>query len=109
MILLAKTRVATVKPALVPCPLLSRAVLAVQMVHCEVFQVHLQTAAFWKDSTIMRHRMHAVKGRFDTFIADRLISSRESSKIEVWRHVQSVDDQTDLCSRGITNLKLTEK
>ena len=102
--LVAKSRLAHVKPMTIPRLELSAAVLAVKIdrVLREELEFAIDKSIFWSDSTAVLQYIRNVEKRFHTFVANRLAVTHDGSQPAQWRYVPASDNPADLISRGAT-------
>ena len=102
--MLGKARVAPLKQTTIPRLELTAAVLAVKvdrMLRNEM-PLDLEESCFWTDSqTVLKYINNDTK-RFHTFVANRVASIRETTKVTQWRYIGSKNNPADEASRGLT-------
>lgn len=100
--LLGKSRVTPLKPVTIPRLELTAAVLAVRMdkmLRAEL-QMQLEDSFFWTDSTsVLKYIMNEDR-RFHTFVANRVTTIRDATKVSQWKYVNTKDNPADDASRG---------
>ena len=106
--LLGKSRVAPLKLMTIPRMELAAAVVAVnidKMIKKEL-QLALLDSTFWTDSTTVLKYIANDTLRFKTFVANRISTIRDTTKLSQWRYINTVDNPADCASRGLTANKL---
>ncbi|KAL0177328.1 hypothetical protein M9458_026222, partial [Cirrhinus mrigala] len=99
---LGKSRVAPLKPTTVPRLELTAATLAVKvdiMLKKEL-QLSLSDSKFWTDSTAVLKYIANENIRFKTFVANRVATILQASRVEQWSHISSQLNPADYASRG---------
>lgn len=100
---MAKSRVAPLKATTTPRLELAAAVVATrldQMVRSES-EIQIDTSIFWTDRTCVLGYSNNDSRRFQTFVANRIVTIRESSSPFQWRYVTSDENPADDASRGL--------
>lgn len=101
--LMGKARVAPLKHMTMPRLELTAAVLAVRMdklIKTEL-QLILESSVFWSDSTSVLKYIKNENKRFKTFVANRVSTIRELTKVQQWRHIGTKLNPADCASRGL--------
>lgn len=101
--LLGKARVTPLKDATIPQLKLMADVLAVRvdsMVKAEL-DIQLEDSVFWTDSTSVLKYLNNEDRRFHTFVANRILTIRQSSEPSQWRHVSTKNNPANDTSRGM--------
>ena len=100
---MAKSRVAPVKATTIPQLELAAAVVAArldQMVRSES-EIRIDTSIFWTDSICVLGYLNNDSRRFQTFVANRIATIRETSSPSQWRYVTSEENPAADCFTGI--------
>ena len=102
-LLIAKSRLAPMKPMTIPRLELQAAALAVKMDELigGELNIPLQQSVFWTDSMVVLQYINNVDKRFHTFVANRISVIRERTTLLQWRHVNSASNPADDASRGL--------
>lgn len=98
-----KARVAPLKQTTMPRMELTAAVLAVRMDRLlkTELQLELENSIFWTDSTSVLKYIQNENKRFKTFVANRVNTIREITKVKQWRHISTKQNPADYASRGL--------
>lgn len=99
---LGKARVAPLKPTTIPRLELTAATLAVKvdvMLKKEL-QLPLSDSKFWTDSTAVLKYIANENIRFKTFVANRVATILQTSRVEQWSYINSRLNPADYASRG---------
>lgn len=102
--IMGKARVSPLKPVTIPRLELTAATVAAKMdnmIRAEL-DIVLEESVFWTDSTTVLRYIQNESSRFRTFVANRIITIRERSKVSQWRYVESCNNPADHASRGCT-------
>nr|XP_055045825.1 uncharacterized protein LOC129431793 [Misgurnus anguillicaudatus] len=101
---MAKSRVAPLKPVTVPRLELAAAVVSVGM--SSVLKTELDYTfikeMFWTDSKVVLGYISNEARRFHTFVANRVQRIRHNTTVEQWRYVPTKENPADHASRGLT-------
>ena len=102
--LIAKARVAPVKPITIPRLELTAATVAVRVnsMILRELQVPVDGVHYWTDSQTVLRYIHNDKTRFRTFVANRIGVIREGSHVSQWHYVDTSSNPADDASRGMT-------
>uniref|UniRef100_T1JH28 Peptidase aspartic putative domain-containing protein n=1 Tax=Strigamia maritima TaxID=126957 RepID=T1JH28_STRMM len=100
--ILSKCRVAPVKALTMPKLELMGALIAVRVADQLKEVTHCREVQVWTDSRICLHWIRNTAKRPPTFIQNRVLESRDKSKLENWRHVSVTDNPADCLTRGLT-------
>ena len=108
-LLMAKSRLAPIKPQTIPRLELLAATLAVKVsgIIQQELDIPVESVTFWTDSMIVLQYIHSENRRYHTFVANRIGMIRSSSSPNQWRHVTSRENVADDVSRGITSDEFT--
>lgn len=101
--IMGKSRVAPLKHTTMPRMELTAAVLAVRMdrmIKAEL-QLALENSIFWTDSTSTLKYIQNENKRFKTFVANRVNTIREFTKVKQWRYINTKQNPADCASRGL--------
>ena len=101
---MAKSRVAPLKATTIPRLELAAAVVVTrldQMARSES-EIRIDTSIFWTDSTCVLGYLNNDSRRFQTFVANRIATIRETSSPSQWRYVTSDKNPVDDASRGLS-------
>ena len=103
-LLMAKSRLAPVKPMTIPRLELSAAVIAVRMDTTlrNELRISLRESVFWTDSEIVLKYIKNTAGRFHTFVANRVSVIHDGSQPHQWHHVSTKSNPADDASRGLS-------
>ena len=99
---LGKARVAPLKPTTIPRLELTAATLAVKvdvMLKKEL-QLPLSDSKFWTDSTAVLKYIANENTRFKTFVANRVATILQASKVQQWSYINTQLNPADYASRG---------
>nr|XP_027206604.1 uncharacterized protein LOC113800073 [Penaeus vannamei] len=102
-LVMARARVAPLKPTTIPRLELTAATVAARM-DCKLRKelgLKLEDSVFWTDSTSVLKYLFNQKARYHTFVANRVNLIRELSSASAWRYVDTKSNPADLASRGL--------
>ncbi|XP_069973539.1 uncharacterized protein [Penaeus vannamei] len=102
-LVMARARVAPLKPTTIPRLELTAAIVAARM-DCKLRKelgLKLEDSVFWTDSTSVLKYLFNQKARYHTFVANRVNLIRELSSASAWRYVDTKSNPADLASRGL--------
>lgn len=99
---LGKARVAPLKPMTIPRLELTAATLAVKVdiILKKELQLPLSDSKFWTDSTAVLKYTANENIRFKTFVANRVATILQASRVEQWSFINSRLNPADYASRG---------
>ena len=109
-LLMAKSRLAPIKPLTIPRLELQAATLATRqdaLLRREL-GIKIDRSQFWTDSTIVLQYVRNTEARYHTFVANRVAEIHERTSVEDWRHVPTRSNPADDASRGVPAPALTE-
>jgi hypothetical protein len=101
-LILAKSRVAPLKPTTIPRLELQAAVLATRLsraIHQEL-GMEIDDEFYWSDSKIALGYIGNDAKRFHTYVANRVYEIRAWSRAEQWHHIETTLNPADIASRG---------
>jgi len=100
---IAKSRVAPIRPLTIPKLELPGAVIASRLARMvkEELRIDIEEVIFWVDSQTVLQWIHSTSFRFQTFVANRISEILDSTNAAQWRHVPGVLNPADDCSRGL--------
>ncbi|KAL6471900.1 hypothetical protein MHYP_G00205500 [Metynnis hypsauchen] len=102
-LVMAKARVAPLKPITVPRMELAAATMAARMdktLRSEL-QLQLKESVFWSDSTTVLKYIRNRTSRYRTFVANRVETILKLSEVKQWRYVNTSKNPADHVSRGL--------
>ena len=103
-LVMAKSRLAPIKPTSIPHLELLAAVIATdldQQMKREL-EIPIKETFFWTDSTIVLQYVSNKDRQFQTFVANCVAKIQECSEPTQWKHVDSASNPADDVSRGMT-------
>ena len=100
---LAKARVAPVKPTTITKLELQAAVVGTRLASAVVreLSVPIESFTFWSDSKTTLDWIKAENARFKIFVANRVTEILDVTSPEQWRHVPGRENPADELSRGV--------
>ena len=108
-IVMAKSRLAPIKPITIPRLELQAAVLATRqdvLLKQEMTETY-SPSVFWTDSTIVLRYIRNLDARYHVFTANRIGEIREKTEVGNWRYVPTALNPADDASRGVSVAVLT--
>lgn len=102
-LVMAKSRVAPIKPTTIPRLELTAATVAVKQ-HRQISQeleLKVDSVTFWTDSTCVLQYINSESNRFKTFVANRIALIHDLSSPSCWKYVDSKANPADYASRGL--------
>ena len=110
-LVMAKARVAPVRPVTIPRLKLTAAVLSVRIAKYVRLQLNHGdvTEVFWKDSDVVLGYISNDARRFHVYVANRVAQIREYTDASQWRHVDTAVNPADMVSRGISASQLSKR
>ncbi|XP_011687025.1 PREDICTED: uncharacterized protein LOC105449468 [Wasmannia auropunctata] len=102
-LVMAKTKVAPIKPVSLPRLELCAAALLARLAAHVLMSLKLSNAALhlWSDSTVALSWIRSHPTRWKTYVANRVADIQTTVPETRWRHVPGVDNPADCASRGI--------
>lgn len=110
-LLMAKSRLAPIKPLTLPRLELQAAVLATtvdELLRSELDITLERDSHFWTDAELVLSYIQNEKTRFNTYVSNRVAEIRAKSLLENWHHVPGNLNPADDCTRIISPAKLGE-
>ena len=109
-IIMARSRLTPLNKAslkTIPRIELNAAKTAVQLHHKIVSELDMKIdrSLFWSDSQAVLNYIRSEKGRFQTFVSNRVSLIRSLSKVDDWRFVPTQLNPADILSRGSKTIK----
>ena len=110
-LVMAKARVAPVRPVTIPRLELTAAVLSVRIAKYVKLQLNYEevTEVFWTDSDVVLGYISNDARRFHVYVANRVAQIREYTEPSQWRHVDTAVNPADMASRGISASQLSKR
>lgn len=101
-LLIAKSRVAPIKPVTIPRLELCAAVVGARLYQkvANSLRITPSSVVFWTDSMIVLGWLKMLPIKLNTFVRNRVAEVLELSGTSTWRHVSTHDNPADLITRG---------
>jgi hypothetical protein len=102
-LLCSKSRVALLKKWYLPQLELCAAMLLAEMYQASsrALKTNFDKVMWWTDSMIVLAWLHSPAARWKTFVANRVNHIQETTNVDDWTHVRSMENPADLVSRGV--------
>ena len=102
--IVARSRVAPIKPVTIPRMELVAAVVGVELTTFlkRELDLKLNNTIFWTDSTSVLQYIKSSSKRFKTFVANRIATIQAGSSPLQWKNVGTAHNPADIASRGIS-------
>lgn len=107
-LLVTKSRIAPVKTVPIPRLELSAAELLSRLVREVLHLLEWEKVPYflWTDSSIAFYWIRKEPCTLRTYVANRVSSIQENTKVECWHHIDGKDNPADLLTRGVTPAEL---
>ena len=109
-LVMAKSRLAPLKPLTIPRLELQAATLATkqdEMLRREL-GLELEPSQFWTDSTTVLRYIANEERRFQTFVANRVTEIRGRTEVQNWHYIPTAENPADDTSRGTSPAELSD-
>ena len=102
-LVLAKSKVAPLKPITIPRLELLAALLTSRLLDTvrRVLEIPISDVFAWSDSTVVLHWLKIPPHKLKCFVANRVTAITEILSSDRWRHLPSADNPADIPSRGM--------
>ena len=103
-LLCSKTRVAPLKPRTLPELELLAAVIGSRLLNFvkKELKIPIDEIVCWSDSQIVIEWIRKPAYKWEIFVSNRVAEIQKLTNVNWWRHVESKENPSDLCSRGIS-------
>ena len=110
-LVIAKSRVAPIRPLSIPRLELQGAVVGLRLVQDVIKSVQLpiESIIYWSDSNTVLQWIKSKKRKFHTFVANRVSEILDGSEPHQWRHVPGLENPADELSRGLLPSQLSSE
>ncbi|XP_033099343.1 uncharacterized protein LOC117102987 [Anneissia japonica] len=97
---LARSRVAPLKYVSIPRMELTAAVMAARFTDYILRELNIKEVCYWTDSQAVLKYLQSDTRRFKMFVANRVSTLLDLTKVSQWRYVRRADNPADEASRG---------
>ncbi|XP_033122036.1 uncharacterized protein LOC117121051, partial [Anneissia japonica] len=99
-LVLARSRVAPLKYVSIPRMELTAAVMAARLTDSILRELNIKEVCYWTDSQTVLKYLQSDTRRFKMFVANRVSTLLDLTKVSQWRYVRTADNPADEASRG---------